>query len=100
MEPQCLFRVLRDGPRVALASLAADGQLLCTAGADSLGLVACSSGQWAAAGASWEQVDGVLCNSRRPEKASNVLRCCRCRWWRCCRHCRGAQPAPHTAVPA
>ena len=93
MEPQCLFRVLRDGPRIALASLAADGQLLCTTGVDGLGLVACSSGQWAAAGASWEQVDGVLCNTRQPEKASGMLSvlCCGCTMSFASSHCRGAQ---------
>ena len=70
MEPQCLFRVLRDGPRVALASLAADGQLLCTAGADSLGLVACSSGQWAAAGASWGGWRGAEGSPMKPRARS------------------------------
>ncbi|KAL4854869.1 hypothetical protein ACK3TF_004348 [Chlorella vulgaris] len=31
MEPDCLFRVLRDGKRIALASVAAEGMLLCAA---------------------------------------------------------------------
>lgn len=72
MEPHCLFRVMRDGPRMAFASLAADGHLLCaTSGSgDRLGLAPCSGGgSWAAAGASWEQKEGAICNSRWPDKA-------------------------------
>lgn len=70
LEPHCLFRVMRDGPRIALASLAADGHLLAaTSGSDSLFLAACGPGTaWAACGASWEQRDGAICNSRWPEK--------------------------------
>lgn len=77
LEPHCLFRVLRDGPRIALASLAADGHLLCaSASGDRMALAACGSNgggsAWVAAGASWEQRDGALCNSRWPEKASGA----------------------------
>lgn len=73
MEPHCLFHVLRDGPRIALASLAANGHLLCASStSDRLGLTPpCRSGEsWTAAGAAWEQRDGTILNARWPDKAS------------------------------
>lgn len=81
LEPDSLFRVLRDGPRIALASVAADGHLLCASSTgDQLGLTAYGSGGWAAVGASWEQRDGAICNSRWPDKASiGVLTKLECR---------------------
>lgn len=73
LEPDSLFRVLRDGPRIALASVAADGHLLCASSTgDQLGLTAYGSGGWAAVGASWEQRDGAICNSRWPDKVLAV----------------------------
>ena len=73
LEPHCLFRVLRDGPRIALASVAADGLLLCASSAsDKLGLAAAGAGSWAGVGASWEQRDGAIRNSRWPDKALAV----------------------------
>ncbi len=85
LEPHCLFRVLRDGPRIALASLSADGHLLCaTTSGDRLALAACGSSgggsAWVAAGASWEQHDGALRNSRWPEKASGAWGWCGTAW--------------------
>lgn len=69
LEPSCLFRVMRDGRHIALASIAANGQLLCAAGAgDSLGLVSCNAGAWVGAGAAWERQDGTIVNSRLPDK--------------------------------
>ncbi|KAI3435636.1 hypothetical protein D9Q98_001695 [Chlorella vulgaris] len=48
MEPDCLFRVLRDGKRIALASVAAEGMLLCAASSgERLVLAASGSGGWA-----------------------------------------------------
>jgi hypothetical protein len=71
MEPDCLFRVLRDGKRIALASVAAEGMLVCAASSgERLVLAASGSGGWAGVGGSWEQRDGAICNSRWPEKAS------------------------------
>jgi hypothetical protein len=65
---------MRDGRRIALASLAADGLLLCaSATTDRLGLGAPGSAGWSAAGASWEQVDGAICNSRWPDKVHACL---------------------------
>ena len=69
LEPSCLFRVQRDGRSIALASLAADGHLLCATGnGDRLGLAACGGSGWAAAGAAWEQRNGAICNARWPDK--------------------------------
>lgn len=73
LEPDCLYRVQRDGRSIAFASLAADGHLLCAAGAgDRLALVACGGSGWAAAGAAWEQRKGQLYSSRWPDKASSA----------------------------
>lgn len=69
LEPSCLFRVLRDGRHIALASVAGNGLLLCANGSnDALGLAACNPGGWVGAGAAWERRDGAICNSRWPDK--------------------------------
>lgn len=71
LEPFALFRVLRDGRRIALASLAADGHLLAAcSGGDRLTLAPCRAGEsWSAAAAAWEQREGAICNTRWPDKA-------------------------------
>ncbi|KAL4458186.1 hypothetical protein ABPG75_013051 [Micractinium tetrahymenae] len=73
LEPSCLFRVLRDGRHIALASVAGNSLLLCATGSgDALGLVACNPGAWVGAGAAWERRDGAIFNSRWPDKALAV----------------------------
>ena len=72
LEPHCMFRVLRDGRHLALASVAADGQLLCGAGGgDSLGLAACNPGAWVNSGAAWEHRDGAIYSCRWQEKVGD-----------------------------
>lgn len=67
-----MFRVLRDGRHLALASVAADGQLLCGAGGgDSLGLAACNPGAWVNSGAAWEHRDGAIYSCRWQEKVGD-----------------------------
>lgn len=71
LEPCCLFRVLRDGRHIALASIAGSGLLLCDTGSNAaLGLVACNPGGWVCAGAAWERRDGGFFNSRWPDKVA------------------------------
>lgn len=70
LEPCCLFRVLRDGRHIALASIAS-GLLLCsTSSGDALGLAPSSPGGWVGAGAAWERRNGAVFNSRWPDKVT------------------------------